>query len=432
MKKFTLLVCGLAAAVIIFFCAEMLAPKSEEPENPYKKEESTAPKEAEKEMTEPEKKGRVRAIWISQYDLSPILTENGAQRKKDDFCKKAARMLDNCVLLGFDTVMLQTRPNGDSLYPSELFCPSAYAVGAYGKDFSYDPIEILVALCRERGLSVHAWINPLRLTRELEMREGFAVEKWWSDPYKKGRYVVLHEGRLYFNPAYAEVRRLIADGAVEVLARYSLDGVHMDDYFYPHGIGEGFDTEAYKSFGSGRTLAEFRRNNISSLVSEIYSAVKAVNENALFGISPSGNLETVYSTDYADVYGWCAKKGYIDYICPQIYFGMEHETWDFAKTLEKWEAVVSSDSVKLFVGITFGKAQNGSLGIEDKYAGSGCREWINSRRVLADCLEFAKERAELDGVFVFCYQYFYDPVSGEENENISEELENFLPVWKDF
>ena len=377
-----------------------------------------------------------KALWISQFDLCDVYVSNGKQRDKGEFCELVGNMLDNCRSLGFDTVIVQARPNGDSIYPSKLFPASKYAVGKYGNEFSYDPFGLIVSLAKLRGLSVHAWINPLRLMTKSEAEllsgEEFSVIKWWESDDTRGKYVKQLDGRLYLDPAYPEVRELIAEGAAELLSLYRLDGIHMDDYFYPHGITEDFDKEAYASFSCDKKLSDWRRDNISELVGLIYKKVKSTDENALFGISPGGNLDTVFNTDYADVYRWCKEDGYIDYICPQIYFGLRHETYAFGAVFERWERIVKDTDVSFFVGITFGKAESASLGKEDKYAGTGKNEWINSKRVLADCLEILKGNEALDGIAVFCYQYFFDPVSGEKNENTKEELQNFLPVWKEF
>ncbi len=372
----------------------------------------------------------VKAIWISQYDIKNVLTLDGHQRDVSQARDMISEIFDNCAALGFNTVFLQVRPNGDSLYPSEIFASSSYAVGQYGGEFAYDPFEIAVSAARERGLSVHAWINPLRLmkTDELLRLDPQNILRRW---YDGGKYIREHEGRLYLDPAYPEVRELVAEGALEAAKKYDIDGVHMDDYFYPHGIGEEFDVVSYSELGGGLELANFRRKNTTELIRCIGDALRSHSPRLLFGISPGGNLETLFNTDYVDIEKLCA-DGDVDYICPQIYFGMEHETHAFDEVYMRFAAIPRAAEVRLFVGITLGKAESASLGIGDKYAGSGKNEWLESRRVLADCLEFLKENGSSDGISVFCYQYFFDPVSGAKNKNTEEELASFLPVWKDF
>ena len=120
-----------------------------------------------------------------------------------------------------------------------------------------------------------------------------------------------------------EVRQLIAEGAAELAENYDIDGLHFDDYFYPT-TAEDFDAQCFSAQTEFDDLAKWRLNNISLMVGEIYSAVKAVDKDILVGVSPQGNMENNYEYMYADVKKWCSEEGYIDYICPQIYFGYEN------------------------------------------------------------------------------------------------------------
>lgn len=374
----------------------------------------------------------VKAMWLSQFDLNSVYTANRAQRSQKNFENLMRVVLDNVKKNGINTVFVQMRPYADSMYPSEYYPPSKYASGAYGRDFSYDPIEIIVRMAHERELSVHAWINPMRGMLESEIgsvSDKYKIREWYDSAETRGKYVVTVDGRLYLNPAYEEVRALIVDGAAEIVKRYNVDGVHMDDYFYPTQA-ESFDSAAYGEYlrNNPRTsLSDFRKKSLNMLVSELYSAVKAVNEDALFGISPAGVIATVTEKQYADVYTWCANEGYVDYICPQVYFGLEHQTCDFKKICNVWSNIIKTDDVKLIVGMTLGKAKSKV----DNYAGSGKNEWAQHNDILKRCLEYTKEVEHCTGVSYFCYQYFYDPVSGLEVTQTKNERNNFIPVLKD-
>ena len=254
----------------------------------------------------------------------------------------------------------------------------------------------------------------------------YALCRLYEDPTSRAECFFELDGRLYLNPADEKARELISDGAAEIVRKYGVDGVHIDDYFYPHGIGS-LDYGSYILSGASLSLGDWRRENISSLVSLLYKKVKNAKNGAIFGVSPSGNLETAINTDYADVKKWCAEAGYIDYICPQIYFGMRHETHAFDRVYAIWESIPRSPKVSLFVGVSFHK-----VGQTDEYAGSGGREWTESSRVLADCLEFLRGRSSLSGIAVFSYSLLFDPVTSLENENSRRELDSFLPVWKEF
>ena len=373
----------------------------------------------------------MKCLWISQFDLSSVYTLNGKQRSEKDFRLKMETILDNTVACGFNTVFLQMRPNADSMYPSEVYPPSVYVVGAYGASFSYDPISIVVDMAHERGLSIHAWINPMRgmkVSELMEIDSGYAIRAWYDDAKTKGKSVVTVGDRVYLNPAYPEVRELIVSGAEEILRRYPVDGLHMDDYFYPTAEAS-FDRAAYEAYlgeGGAFSLSEFRRSALNALVSTLYSTVKRCSSLLLFGISPAGNWNTVYETQFADVYTWCGESGYIDYICPQVYFGMEHQNFDFVKTCAKWQSMIRCEEVFLLVGMTLGKAKSGV----DAYAGSGKNEWQTHKDVLYRCLMHTETLATCRGVSYFCYQYFYSPTTGASVPETETERGNFLPLLR--
>ena len=371
----------------------------------------------------------MKAMWLSQFDLQNVYTNQGKQREIDDFSKRMDVVLENVQKNGFNTVILQVRPYADSFYPSEIYPPSRYVTGSYQNDFLYDPLPIIIEKAHNMGLSVHAWINPLRCmtTEEINSIDDKYTIKQWSKQYE-GTYLVAFNGRYYLNPAYPMPRQLIVDGIEELLTRYRFDGLHMDDYFYPT-TAESFDSTAYFSYKTEwgtLTLKQYRSENISTLVSSIYSTVKKIDRNIIYGISPEGNINNATDKAYADVYKWCSNEGYIDYICPQIYFGLEHQSWAFDKTANIWSDIIKNDDIDLIIGMTFGKA----LSKTDKWAGSGKDEWANNTDVMKRCLEFTSSLEKCKGVSVFCYQYYYDPISAKEVTETKTERDNFTAVLK--
>lgn len=373
----------------------------------------------------------MKCLWISQFDLSPVYTDGARQRDVSEFVRLVDRMLFRVAECGFDTVFLQMRPNADSMYPSALYPPSHYVVGAYGNAFDYDPIELFLQAAHRHGISVHAWINPMRgMTEEeiVSVDPSYPVRAWYDNEKTKGTYLVNVGGRLYLNPAYPEVRTLIVNGADELLSRYAVDGLHMDDYFYPVTDAE-FDRAAYDAYvadGGTRTLADFRRDALDTLVSALYARTKAHGTSKLFGISPAGNYETVYHKQYANIYRWGKETGFVDYLCPQIYFGLCHETFDFSKTAAYWNGIVQNGNVALLVGMTLGKAKTKT----DPYAGSGKNEWAERDDILARCLRHTTALSGCVGVSYFCYQYFYDPVTDASVKETEAEREHLIPLLK--
>lgn len=360
----------------------------------------------------------VRAMWISQFDLTLMCVKDGKQRKKDEYLSRVALMMARLLGMGINTVFVQLRPNGDSLYPSDIFPPSAYAVGALGADFEYDPFEILLNEAIRAGISVHAWINPLRLMKASEISsvsDKYILGKWIKNEKYYGTRIVKADGFCYLNPAYEEVREMIVSGAREIMDRYAVDGIHIDDYFYPT-TSKDFDATAYNNLGGGMSLEDFRRKNINLLVSELSEAARS--RGKIFGASPSGNTSRNYNELYADVNAWC-ELGIVDYICPQIYFGIEHETFPFEKTAREFEEMCSKSGVDLIIGMTLEKAQNGYKGIGDTYAGSGRDEWINNKNILARCFKITLAM-KCKGVAFFSYRLFYSPDGSSVSETYEE------------
>lgn len=368
----------------------------------------------------------MKALWLSQYDLSPIYLSGDAQRPQGDFTARMGKLLDNVAASGFNTVFLQIRPNADSMYPSQFYPASAYVTGQLGREGEYDPVAITVALAHERNLSIHAWINPLRGMAQEEIAlvdSRYAIRRWYDSSQVTGKYLVAVGGRWYLNPAYSDVADLIVAGAEEALTRYPFDGLHMDDYFYPT-TDPSFDNLAYSAFGSGKSLADFRRGNINLLVRRLYDMTHASGQGRIFGISPAGNYETVYHSQYADIYTWCANDGYVDYICPQVYFGLEHGSFDFQKVCKTYSDMIQTESVSLIIGMTFGKAYTG----QDQWAGSGQNEWLEHKDVLARSLQTTQDLPHCRGISVFCYQYLFDPLSAAPIPETAQEWQNFRPI----
>lgn len=366
----------------------------------------------------------IKGIWVSQFDMSAIYCDKGTQRNKESFTALVKTMLANIQKDKFNTIFLQLRPNGDSMYTSLIYPVSKYVSGAYGKGISYDAVGIFIKEAHALGISVHGWINPLRLMTPAEIEkisDSYLIKKWYKE--KSGKVVQVGD-RLYLNPAYEDVRNLIFDGAKEIMSRYDIDGIHMDDYFYPT-TEASFDEKEFTESGVN-DLGEFRRNNINKLVKGLYSAVKSTNQKALYGISPAGNIYSLKDQYYADAYLWCSESGYIDYIMPQLYFGFLNKYCPFDKILKDWADAVKNPDVKLIVGLTASKAVQAVSGAIDTYAGTeeGKNEWINNKDILFRSMTAVKNEKKSAGYCFFSYQYFYNVLTGEPNPDFAQERQN--------
>ena len=137
------------------------------------------------------------------------------------------------------------------------------------------------------------------------------------------------------------------------------------------------------------------------------------------------------TTYFADVNTWLSKDGYIDYIMPQIYFGMEHQTWSFPFTYERWAEVTTNPNIKFYAGMTLGKAVDGYKGTGDQYGGSGRNEWIDNKDVFKKCFEYSVKQPNYDGFAIFCYKYLWNPLTGKPVKETEEELKNSKEYFTD-
>lgn len=359
----------------------------------------------------------MRACWLSQYDTTDLYTNGGLQRDEDDFREKVKVLFSALADRGINTLIVQLRPNGDSFYPSAYYCPSDYVTGTYATDFKYDPLAIMVEEAHALGLSFHGWINPLRCMLETDLigiNISYGIRSFSQE--HMGDYIVNYSGRLYLNPGREEVRQLIIDGAAEIVRYYDVDGVHIDDYFYPT-TDSSFDSQSYKDQTEYTTLAQFRRGSLNKLVSGIYSAVKAENPKVMFGVSPAGNIANVRSA-YADVDTWLSTPGYLDYIMPQLYYGMKNGKYSFDTLYDSWSMLVTLDSIRVIPGMTLSYASAG-------YSDKSTDEWNNSTDVLKRSLEYAYKFGNCSGFALFSSSSVVSNY-GEDIVSTKAELDNLF------
>ncbi|MBR3630091.1 MAG: family 10 glycosylhydrolase [Oscillospiraceae bacterium] len=352
--------------------------------------EQTLPQLAPEAPTEAAPQEEIRAVWIPVMHYAAWMTGRTEQQFRDT----VAGVFADCAALGLNTVFVHVRAYGDAYYASTLFPRGAYLTE------DYDPLAVMTEEAHARGLAVHAWINPLRCqTPEgLERTDKrYPLRQWYDD--RNGTYLVEVDGHAWLNPAYPEVRQFVADGAAELLAQYDVEGLHIDDYFYPTTDAE-FDAQAFAESGQS-DLAAWRRENCTALIKLLYDTVKAQNPALVFSISPQGNPETNSGQLYADAARWCSEPGYCDWIVPQIYYGYRNAVCPFTATLHWWE--MTADSSRLVIGLAAYKC-----GREDVWAGSGADEWLNDSGVLSRELAEVLAGSADGAAFYSCNDLFSD------------------------
>ncbi len=299
-------------------------------------------------------KREFRGAWIQT-----VFRDDYAQRSADENRAWLSERLDALSRAGINAVIFQVRPSADAFYQSNLEPTSRFLTGQCGTQADWDPLEFMIEECHRRGMELHAWLNPYRITTSK------------SETLPKNHYALRHpervvkfNGRLYFNPAIEANRQWIVDVTRDIVKRYDIDAIHFDDYFYPYPVkGMKFnDEEQFKATGGGMTLADWRRSNVNRLIADVSKAIKDEKPWVRFGISPFGiwrNKRTDprgsdtrglqnYDDLYADVLLW-AELGQIDYLVPQLYWATDHKLAGWETLATWWNENVAADCL-VFVG----------------------------------------------------------------------------------
>ena len=300
-------------------------------------------------------KREFRAAWIQSV--------NGQFRgmPTEKLKQNLIGQLNSLQKAGINAIIFQVRPEADALYASRLEPWSRFLTGVQGKapEPYWDPMQFMIDECHKRGMEFHAWINPYRtkttLKSELAPNHVYNIHPEWF---------VTYGDQLYFDPALPESRRHICMVVSDIVSRYDVDAIHMDDYFYPYPIkGKDFpDDASFARFGGGfSNKGDWRRSNVNVLIKKLHETIREIKPWVKFGVSPFGIYRNessdplgsktkglqYYDDLYADVLLW-AREGWIDYNIPQIYWHIGHPVADY-ETLVKWWAR-NTENRPLFIG----------------------------------------------------------------------------------
>ena len=347
----------------------------------------------------------MRAVWFSYLDLGDMV-KNKTEKEFENSIKRAFNQI---LADGYNTVFFQVRPFGDALYDSQYFPWSHILTGTEGTDPGYDPLEIAIKAAHERDMKLEAWINPYRIRTPGNAGKALDKGSVAYDWLEQGTGDVLeYKGGIYFNPGSEQARELIVSGVEELVENYAVDGIHFDDYFYPT-TDPAFDADtyaAYKKGGGTLSQAAWRRQNVDMLVKETYAAIKRIDSGVVFGISPQGNNDINYNQQYIDTQKWLSSSGYVDYICPQVYYGFENETCPYSETVAYWNSLIQNKNIALYVGLSASK-----IGLEDKWAGAGKNEWVENSNMLSRMVAQARRSSQYQGFSMYSYRSLYAPAS---------------------
>ncbi|MCI9534041.1 MAG: family 10 glycosylhydrolase [Lachnospiraceae bacterium] len=370
----------------------------------------------------------LRGVWISYLDWDKLPADQAGFQKGVD------QILERCVELKMNAVFVHVRSDCDAMYPSAYFPWSRFVTGTQGKDPGYDPLAYFVETAHKRGLQFHAWINPYRVTGNMnrwnQVSDQSFVKQWLSDEDSSNdRFVLRQNGEYYLNPASEDVRQRIIDGVREIVEKYDVDGIHFDDYFYPEvndsDENKWFDKPEYDASGSSLSINQWRRENVNKLVRGVYQTVKEVKPHVQFGISPEGHVTNLRSENrlFVDIDTWMSKDGYVDYIMPQIYWGFEHKLSDgspapfaFSNNLDTWIKLKKKGNVRLYLGLAMYKTGSGS---KDNNA---VPEWLRRNDIIKRQVEAGRASGQVAGYCFYAYSSFQEAACQAEAANLMKVL----------
>lgn len=364
----------------------------------------------------------VRGVWIaSVYNInfpsSPDLPEAELKDELD-------AIVDTVLTYNMNTVFFQVHPSSDALYRSDIFPVSQYLYS--DGMLHFDPLEYMAKLCREKGVSLYAWINPLRvsvISSETEEEAVTALPK--GSPGKDSDLTVFYgDGKLYLDCGVKRVRDLVSEAVKEIAQSYDIDGIVFDDYFYPYPVNDESgklcvfdDSASYAASNTDMKIEDWRRENVNQMIKQCYNAVKSVDPEKDFGVAPfgiwrnndgtNGGSNTsgmeAYSELYCDAVSWIKGK-YIDFISPQLYWQCDSKTAPFGDLISFWSTVADGTGVDVIV----------SHGVYQY------ETWDSPQGELDLQIELARNHISYKGSMLYGYRALLDNISGigDETSNV--------------
>lgn len=274
-----------------------------------------------------------KAVWISYLNMSSL-----KDKEESEFIQQFTMMCEQAKNKRLDTLIVHVRAFNDAIYPSELY-PLSTSISS-NTQMDYDAFSLMVDIAHEHQLKIEAWINPYRISYNEKQLQYFIENASVSD-WIHTKHILRNGSTAILNPASEEVRNYIVSGVKEIIDRYNVDGIHMDDYFYVESL-------------FGNTTMEERCTNVNLLVKQIYQTIKEKDNTITFGISPQGNLENARNIG-ADIDTWLSESGYVDYVMPQIYWtdnwGADGSVTMFSSRVEEYKAIHTNHEAKLYAGL---------------------------------------------------------------------------------
>jgi uncharacterized lipoprotein YddW (UPF0748 family) len=287
-----------------------------------------------------------RGVWVATVWNIDWPSKRGISAEQQQ--SELIQILDRIQALNLNALIFQVRPTGDALYASQLEPWSEWLTGTQGKapEPFYDPLEFAIAECHKRNIELHAWFNPYRAKTSTESSANVSPHITVTHP----QHVYQYGQQQWMDPGVKVVQDLTYNVILDVVRRYDVDGIHLDDYFYSYPVsGQTFPDDktyaAYQQAGGKLSLADWRRDNVNQLIERLATGIRATKRHVKFGISPFGIYRPgqpaqikgldQYNALYADPKKWL-EEGWVDYIAPQLYWRIDPPAQSYPVLLQWW------------------------------------------------------------------------------------------------
>ncbi|HCU0188825.1 TPA: glycoside hydrolase family 10 protein [Citrobacter koseri] len=369
----------------------------------------------------------VRGIWlatVSRLDWPPVSsvnTSNAAVRGRQQQ-NALIEKLDKLKSLGINTVFFQVKPDGTALWPSKILPWSDMLTGKIGEDPGYDPLQFMLDEAHKRGMKVHAWFNPYRVS--VNTKPTTVAQLNATVTSNPASVFVLHRDwvrtsgdRFVLDPGIPDVRDWITSIVAEVVTRYPIDGVQFDDYFYTETPGSTLnDNSTFARYGQAfASKADWRRHNTQLLIEQVSRTVKNLKPDVEFGVSPAGVWRNrshdpagsdtrgaaAYDESYADTRRW-VQLGLLDYIAPQLYWPFARDAARYDVLAKWWADVVKPTNTHLYIGVALYKVGEPSKNEPDWMINGGVPE-------LKKQLDLNESVSQIKGTILFRESYLDRP-----------------------
>ena len=274
-------------------------------------------------------------------------------------------ILDSLESLGINAIIFQVRPTADALYKSEYEPTSHWLMGKQGDSLTYDPLAWTIEQAHERHMEVHVWLNPYRVNLAKTDTSTICADHIWR---KHPEWFWEYNKQWYFNPGLDVTREWICTIVQDIVYRYDIQAIHMDDYFYPYPVGGKPlpDVKTFEKYPRGfDNIENWRLDNVNRAIQEISATIHECKDSVQFGISPfgvwrnasvdsTGSKTTAGITNYDDLYAdirlWI-REGWIDYVLPQLYWEIGKKAADYETLAHWWANEVRGTNCQLYIGM---------------------------------------------------------------------------------